>query len=602
MRGANTPMRRMLSGFLATSMIVAVASSVSFAAQSTVLEFKANDVTINPSLKLSGTADAGKGTGGNVKYTVDFRRILIDVETNNGDGTIEIPVSVKREASVAYAPAAGNAWAGGGAALLATDVDVVNMVAGRKFSSVRIGEKLYSGAIEKVPNHPDIFRVVFSDETMGTVTATSYELDTEVLEFDPDNAIDPQDAAGSSLTIVSYTNANIVGATKGGSVIRQADGNNLSDVERTGVFETENVGLEDVIVCDGDGRPVPMTEDPEGVDKDLNGQNGIQSGSTLYFMINDSVQATFADDTFWKLKVTKGDNSKMIKAITDTTKTFGKSLYNAYYGNRITGIDFTKRHRFIKVELNEIYTDDEYKISLDARLSPKTKAVEKFDISDDSEIKVKDFYFYMKNIVKAADNDWRVGVGGLMLNPLENDWNEVTYFDEDGDVAFMKFFADSDVGKFYAKLSTRWEHTDYASYFNDQDAYIFQFTGSPSLSSTSRADLQIYNPFLDDDGNSKIDPETATIYQIVDGDLFDVTENFSYEEGNNGDMAYCTRTRFLGTYIICEKPVEEASSDDVVDLVPDDLVPDNNTGAPVEVTPGNNGGSGSKAPANTGKF
>ena len=69
-------------------------------------------------------------------------------------------------------------------------------------------------------------------------------------------------------------------------------------------------------------------------------------------------------------------------------------------------------------------------------------------------------------------------------------------------------------------------------------------------------------------------------------------------------MAYCTRTRFLGTYIICQKPVDEASNDDVVDLVPDDLVPDDNTNAPVDVTPGNNGGSGSgsKAPANTGKF
>ena len=73
-----------------------------------------------------------------------------------------------------------------------------------------------------------------------------------------------------------------------------------------------------------------------------------------------------------------------------------------------------------------------------------------------------------------------------------------------------------------------------------------------------------------------------------------------YEEGDNGDMAFCTRTRFLGTYIICQKPVDEASNDDVVDLVPDDLVPDDNTNAPVDVTPGNNGGS--KAPANTGKF
>ena len=87
------------------------------------------------------------------------------------------------------------------------------------------------------------------------------------------------------------------------------------------------------------------------------------------------------------------------------------------------------------------------------------------------------------------------------------------------------------------------------------------------------------------------------------GDLVNMTGEFTYQEGENGDMAYCTRTRFLGSIIICEKPIEEADGDDIVDLVPDDnLTPDNNAGAPVEVNPGNNGGSGSKAPANTGKF
>ena len=243
-------------------------------------------------------------------------------------------------------------------------------------------------------------------------------------------------------------------------------------------------------------------------------------------------------------------------------------------------------------------------MTLDMRLSAKSKAASSLDgVEEDTEIKVKDFSFYMKNIVRAADNEWIVGTDGLMLNPVKNDWNEVTYCDEDGDVAYLKFFGDSDTGKFYSKLSTKWEHADYASYFNDQDAYIFQFTGSPSLSSTSRADLEIYSPFVDQDGNETFDPEQAIIYQVMDGDLFDITNQFEYREGNNGDMAYCSRVRFLGTFIICQKPVDEASNDDVVDLVPDDnLTPDNNAGAPVEVNPGSNGGSGSKAPANTGKF
>ena len=366
----------------------------------------------------------------------------------------------------------------------------------------------------------------------------------------------------------------------------------------------ENVpqDIRNIIVCDANGEPIPLTEDPDGVDKDQNSGDGVQSGQTVYFMIRNDLEWKFHDDTYWKLKISKGDNGKYVKAVSDVEKTFGDDLFSVYTHSQVPGTGGS-RARYIKVEMNELYTDDEIKVTLDLRLSAKSKAVDVFGVDDDAEVKVKDFYFYMKNLVKAADGEWTVGVGGLMLDPVKNDWNDVTYTDEDGDVAFMKFFGDSDTGKFYAKLSTKWEHADYASYFNDQDAYIFQFTGSPNLSSTSRADLQIYSPFVDDDGNETFDPEQAVIYQVVDGDLFDITDSFEYREGDNGDMAFCTRTRFLGTYIICQKPVEEASSDDVVDLVPDDVVPDNNAGAPVEVNPGNNnGGNGGKAPANTGKF
>ena len=601
MRGANTPMRRMLSGFLAASMVASVCATMSFAA-SDVFTFSLSNLELGAKIETIG---APKPVIDNMAtatsaLTVNLEAVNVDIAFANGGSTlVTIPLDVEIRQNVTFAAVAAGGTADSattGRVQFASPEEIKKWLVGQRFSGVNINGRLYSGSFQRAANSSDV-QIVFNDEMPTGATGANLEL---VYTTDLNTTgIEPKDATNQSVPYKwSIDGGNYSVA---GTIHATGTGSDLSDVETTGMFD--RMSLKDVIICDGDGRPVPMTEHAGGVDKDLNGADGVQSGTTVYFMINDSVVPTFADDTFWKLKVTKGDNSKMVKAISDTTKTFS-AMYDAYYGNRITGIDFSKRHRFIKVELNEIYTDDEYKITLDARLSPKTKAVEKLGINDDSEIKVKDFSFYMKNIVKAADNDWRVGVQGLMLNPLENDWNEVTYFDEDGDVAFMKFFADSDVGKFYAKLSTKWEHADYASYFNDQDAYIFQFTGSPSLSSTSRADLQIYNPFLDDDGNSKIDPETATIYQVVDGDLFDVTDNFTYEEGNNGDMAYCTRTRFLGTYIICEKPVEEAAGDgDVVDLVPDDnLTPDSNAGAPVDVTPGNNGGNGGKAPANTGKF
>ena len=176
-----------------------------------------------------------------------------------------------------------------------------------------------------------------------------------------------------------------------------------------------------------------------------------------------------------------------------------------------------------------------------------------------------------------------------MLQPLENDTNEIVWYDENNDLAKLSFYADSDVEKFYSKLSTKWEHADYATYFNDQDAFLFDFTGSPKISSTSRGDLDIYNPFIDEDGNETVDPQSVVIYQVIDGDLFDITDQFTYGENEDGYMAFSTRTRFLGTYIFAEKAVEQGSEE-----IPEEL--------PSEVPSAPEEGSGTKRPAATGRY
>ena len=538
-------MRKILSGFLATAMVASVCATASFAAT-----IKSENATINFVPKAP------------VKNATDVFDAVQFVRLNGGDpkdeevlGEVRINLDTEGVA--------------------VTAADVAHAVHGVTFRNVDFGGKIYQVALKTNSAGDSITATISPAVKIDGVDANdTYKL----VLVNEDHDKDVEEAA-APVALAS------VGA--GGETV---------DIDWNGT----ELDVRDVVVCDGQGYPIPLTETSRGVDKDLNGDDGIQSGSTVYFMIKDN-EYKFGSDDYWKLKISKGDNGKYIKALSDVTKKFSGNMYNAINGEVVQGTGGA-RYRYIKAELNEIYTDDEIKISLDMRLTAKDAAVERIGVDDDTEFKVNDFTFYMKNLVKAADGDWRVGVGGLMLNPVKNDWNEVTYYDEDGDLAYLKFFGDSDTGKFYAKLSTKWEHADYASYFNDQDAYIFQFTGSPSLSSTSRADLQIYSPFVDDDGNETFDPEQAVIYQVVDGDLFDITDSFTYEEGDNGDMAFCTRTRFLGTYIICQKPVDEASNDDVVDLVPDDLVPDDNTNAPVDVTPGNNGGSGSKAPANTGKF
>lgn len=355
----------------------------------------------------------------------------------------------------------------------------------------------------------------------------------------------------------------------------------------------QTLDIAQVVYCDSSNTAIPLVESKS----DLNGQgDGVKSGTTVYFLINEP----FDNDSYFKVKASKGQNSKNISSIEVVSKYFTSELYSVYGGNQLTGGITTGRHSYVKVKLNELYTDDEYKITFDLKVSLTSSGEERYPNFVETSIDEDDITaIWLKNKVDEGDGDYSVGTSGSMINPLINDWNEILWYDEDGDLAHLRFFADSDVAAFYSKLSTKWSHDDYAAYFNDQDAYMFEFTGSPSLSSTSRADLSIYNPFVDVDGNETIDPTTATIYQIIDGDLYDVTDSFTYDEGDNGEMAYITRTRFLGTYIICEKPVEEAMSSDETLDEEEDLLPDEEiTVTPEEILPD----EASKQPANTGKY
>ena len=70
-------------------------------------------------------------------------------------------------------------------------------------------------------------------------------------------------------------------------------------------------------------------------------------------------------------------------------------------------------------------------------------------------------------------------------------------------------------------------------------------------------------------------PEDCVIYQIVDGELVDVTASFTALQNDDGDHVFQTKTRELGCYIIAEA---EAAA--VVDepTAPTDKKPVPNTG------------------------
>ena len=281
------------------------------------------------------------------------------------------------------------------------------------------------------------------------------------------------------------------------------------------------------------------------------------------------------DEDYFKFKYKKGsDNSKMI---------LGISLVEKKLGNN-------PRDTYIEIKLADDYTDDEYKINPTFTFTAKDDLIydsgvkrwytqEEIDernltvtprttISDGDKFE-GEFTLWISNTELEADEDFAAGTGGVTLKPTKNDDNEIIWYDENDDIAMLTFEGDSSVDNFYPKLSTKWDNSTYATYFADQDAFIFDFISNPDISSTSRPVLTIYDPYYDyEEDESLVDSENVVIYQVVDGELVDVTADWSYGETDDGEMAYTTKTRQLGTYIFCEVAV--AGSEEVVEEPVDD--------------------------------
>lgn len=283
------------------------------------------------------------------------------------------------------------------------------------------------------------------------------------------------------------------------------------------------------------------------------------------------------DEDYFKFKYKKGsDNSKMILGISLVEK----------------NLDGNGRDKYIEIKLADDYTDDEYKINPTFTFTAKDDLIydgtngvkrwytqEEIDernlnvtetatISDGDKFE-GEFTLWISNTELEADEDFAAGTGGVTLKPTKNDDNEIVWYDENDDIAMLTFEGDSSVDNFFPKLSTKWDNSTYATYFADQDAFIFDFISNPDISSTSRPVLTIYDPYYDyEEDESLVDSENVVIYQVVDGELVDVTADWSYGETDDGEMAYTTKTRQLGTYIFCEVAV--AGSEEVVEEPVDD--------------------------------
>ena len=344
----------------------------------------------------------------------------------------------------------------------------------------------------------------------------------------------------------------------------------------------------------------------DGTGAAYDGANTVKPDKTLYFEVGNMVFTDrtsgdtyvlygeyYTDKDLFKVKTDKGDeNAKMIKSMALSEKS-------------ITYKGVTGRGPWFEIKLNDDYTDDEFKINPSFTVTAKddfyatttqdannnyilrpvdgdnTIPANSIVVNKGDKIIYDVGKYYISNSTDNADQDYMAGTGGIVLKPTKNDDNEITWEDENNTIATLKFYSDDDAAKFFPKLTTKWDNADYAEYFADQNAFIFDFVGRAAgetkIASTSRATLELYNPYYDwDEDVLTVAPEDCVIYQIVDGELVDVTASFTALQNDDGDYVFQTKTRELGCYIIAE--AEAAAVVDPGTTAPTDEKPVPNTG------------------------
>ena len=335
-------------------------------------------------------------------------------------------------------------------------------------------------------------------------------------------------------------------------------------------------------VYNGDGEEV---SDISVAAKVIKG-DPVEPASTFYVPISPAMDTQIKDGDDVDFTVEDLVDTKNFKF--DVDKDAGSKLISKTSVVDDKKLGSMERTAYLKFELKDVTDTDEHKSTGTITFKAKNyklagcKPGSKTESSGANDAKWTDNYevtfkynLWISNEKKGNDDNPDVG-DRVYMDPDKNDTNTLIWGD---DRAALKFEADDDAKKFYARLSTSNMSDIYAEYGDpvDADLWFYDFVGHPTVPATSKATLTLGIPWDDDDDYTP-DPENCFIYELdADGYLTDVTSKFTYSEDDEEIPGWSIRTRQLGTYIV---------SDTELDVTVDE--PETSEPADVE-TPTNNG-------------
>lgn len=344
----------------------------------------------------------------------------------------------------------------------------------------------------------------------------------------------------------------------------------------TATYDTDlSIDLEPTEVFDSDGYK--LGSDTVKPDKKLYIRVDINELDADMNRLGDIID----EGKLMKVKLSKGDeNAKMISSVKLVEKVLGG----------------WSRQYYIEVVLNDDMTDTEYKIAPVFKLTAKKDLIndngrlreanagevastssDSFTIASGVDVEYT-VNLWISNTKNTGDQDYLNGTGGVYLKPDKNDENEVLWSDENRDFALLAMEVDSVAKYIYPKLSTKWDNSQYAEMFADQDAFRLDFVGNPELPSTSRAVLDLYVPYLDEDGDLTVDEENIIVYEETEDGLVDITAKGEFGVNDNDETIFRMKTRQLGTYIFAEAEATVAGDEVVDEPVTDDIKTNPGTG------------------------